>query len=213
MPSKWLVPGGATLLLLAAGCAPKRAATPPPPPPAKQSVIVLLAQPEGKPSGIVVKNTAGAQELSQPFQAVRMERADLAPSLPFLMDQAEVRRLFGAVVDVLPAPEVLFVLYFDEGRDVLAIESEPQIPLILKAIADHHSTAISVTGHTDTVGESQTNYDLGLRRAQRVRDILQAQGVAGSDLFVESHGDADLLVKTPRGVEEPRNRRVEVIVR
>jgi len=212
MAGKWLVTGCATLLLLAAGCAPKRAAAPPPPP-AKQSVIVLLVQPEGKPSGIVVKNAAGAQELSQPYQAVRVERADLAPSPPFAMDQAEVRRLFGAELDILPSPEVLFVLYFDEGRDVLVTESEAQIPLILKAIQDHHSTTISVTGHTDTVGESQANYDLGLRRAQRVRDILQAQGVAGSDLFVESHGATDLLVKTPAGVEEPRNRRVEVIVR
>jgi len=214
MASKCLVAGCAALLLLAAGCAQKRTAAPPPAvPPAKQSVIVLLDQPEGKPSGIVVKNAGGAQELSQPYQAVHVERADLAPSPPFLMDQAEVRRLFGAVLDVLPSPEALFILHFDEGRDVLATESEAEIPLILRAIQERHSTAITVTGHTDTTATSQFNYELGLRRAQRVRDTLEAQGVAASDLFVESHGDTDLLVKTPRGIEEPRNRRVEVIVR
>jgi outer membrane protein OmpA-like peptidoglycan-associated protein len=46
-----------------------------------------------------------------------------------------------------------------------------------------------------------------------VADFLIARGLAQSDLFVASHGEADLLVKTPRGVAEQRNRRVEVIVR
>ena len=105
------------------------------------------------------------------------------------------------------------MLHFDEGRDVLNAESEALIPAVLKAIRERRSTAITVTGHTDTTATPQFNYQLGLRRAQRVADILQGQGVNQSDLFVSSHGDADLLVKTARGVSEARNRRVEVIVR
>jgi outer membrane protein OmpA-like peptidoglycan-associated protein len=63
------------------------------------------------------------------------------------------------------------------------------------------------------MGDSQYNYELGMKRAQRVAGILLGQGVKESDLFVSSHGDSDLLVKTARGVAEARNRRVEVIVR
>ena len=129
------------------------------------------------------------------------------------LDQADVRRLFGAALDALPAPEVVFVLHFDEGRDVLNAESSAQIPAILNAIRERQSTDISVTGHTDTVADPQFNYQLGLRRAGTVSGILQSQGVNAANLFVTSHGDADLLVKTPRGVAEARNRRVEVIVR
>jgi outer membrane protein OmpA-like peptidoglycan-associated protein len=69
-----------------------------------------------------------------------------------------------------------------------------------------------VTGHTDTTADPQFNYQLGLRRAQGVADILKLRGVNESELFVSSHGDADLLVKTARGVAEAGNRRVEVIV-
>ena len=213
MATTCLQVGVMLLLFFAAACAPKRVAAPPAPPPPKQNVFVLLPDPEGNPGGIVVRNQAGAQDLSQPYQAVRVERPDVSPSPPFTLDQADVRRLFGAALDVLPAPEIQFVLHFDEGRDVLTAESEAQIPAILNAIRERHSTAITVTGHTDTTADPQFNYQLGMRRAQRVAGILQGQGVSASDLFVSSHGDTDLLVKTPRGVAEARNRRVEVIVR
>jgi outer membrane protein OmpA-like peptidoglycan-associated protein len=205
------------LILLAAACTPKRVAAPPAPPAPKQNVFVLLPDPEGKPSGIVVKNPAGAQDLSQAYRAIRVERFDVAPGPPFTLDQPEVRRLFGAALDVLPAPEVLFTLHFDLGMDVLNAESEAQLPAVLNAVVnairERRSTAIAVTGHTDTTADEQLNYQLGLRRAQRVAEILAAQDVDTSTLFVSSHGYADLLVKTPLGVAEARNRRVEIIVR
>jgi outer membrane protein OmpA-like peptidoglycan-associated protein len=200
------------LALFAAACAPKH---PPaaPAPPASQNVFVLLPEPTGESSGIVVRNQAGSQDLTLPYQAVRVDRNDVAPSAPFTLDLPEVRRIFGSAMDVLPVPEVQFALHFDEGRDVLNAESEALIPAILDAIRERHSTDITVTGHTDTVADSQYNYQLGLRRAERVVEILKGQGVKASDIFASSHGDADLLVKTARGVAEARNRRVEVIVR
>lgn len=205
------------MVLLAAACARKPVTAPPAPPALKQNVFVLLPDPEGKPGGIVVKNRAGAQDLSQPYQAVRVERSDVSPSPPFPLGQPEVRRLFGAALDVLPAPEVVFTLHFDLGSDVLNAESEAQLPAVLNAVLDaireRRSTAIMVTGHTDTKAGAQFNYQLGLRRAQRVTEILLAQGVDASALSVSSHGYADLLVKTPLDVAEARNRRVEVIVR
>ena len=180
-------------------------------------MFVLLPDPEGKPSGIVVKNPAGSQDLSQAYQAIRVERFDVAPGPPFTLDQPEVRRLFGAAMDVLPAPEVLFTLHFDLGKDVLNSESEAELPAVLNnvvnAIRERRSTAIAVVGHTDTTADEQLNYQLGLRRAQQVAGILVTRGVDAASLFVSSHGYADLLVKTPHGVAEALNRRVEIIVR
>ena len=213
MVNKWLRTGGAIPMLFMAGCAPKIVLPPPALLPAKQNVFVLLPDPAGQPTAITVANPAGTQSLEEPYRAVRVERPGLAPSTPFTMDQGEVGRLFGAALDVLPAPEVQFTLYFDEGKDVLTVESESQLPAIFDTVRDRHSTAVSVTGHTDTMGEPASNYQLGMRRAQRVADLLMARGLPASDVFVASHGEADLVVKTPRGVMEPRNRRVEVIVR
>jgi outer membrane protein OmpA-like peptidoglycan-associated protein len=213
MPTKCLRPGLLALVLLAASCGPKRAPAPPAAPAPKQNVIALLPEPGGASSGIAVRNQAGSQDLTLPFQAVRVERNDAPPSAPFVLDAAEVRRLFGAAIDAVPAAEVQFVLHFDGDRDVLNAQSEGMMGAILQAIRDRKSTAITVVGHTDTTATAAYNYELGLRRAQHVAGRLQSQGVNASEIFISSHGDADLLVKTERNVPEARNRRVEVIVR
>jgi outer membrane protein OmpA-like peptidoglycan-associated protein len=198
--------------LVTAACAHKPAPAPAPPP-APQNVFALLPEPSGAASAIVVRNRAGSRELAQANQAVRVDRIDAAPSAPYALSDADVRRLFGPAIDVLPSPEIQFVLHFELGRDTLNTAAMAKIPDILKAIQDRHSTSITVTGHTDTTDTRQRNFELGKRRAEGVADILRAQGVKDSDLFVSSHGDADLLVKTLRNVPNEENRRVEVIVR
>lgn len=206
--------GIASLFLLICGCAPKRAQAPPPAPPApKASVIVLLPDPEGKPGGIVLTNAAGAETITQPNQAIRVQKADAAPSPPVAMDPGEIQKLFGSVLDGLPVAEALFTLYFDIQRDVPLAEEQKQLPAILDAIRERRSTAISVIGHTDTTADPNYNYQLGLRRAQGVAAFLRTHGVDTTSLLVTSHGDTDLAVKTGRDVAEARNRRVEVIVR
>ena len=211
---RYLRNGTLSLLLLSAACAPKRVAAPPPAPqPVKQNVFVLLPERDAAPSSIVVTNRAGTRDLTQPYQAVRVERADVAPGTPFTMDQPEVRRLFGTAIDALPKPEVQFVLHFDGDSDALNAESAALIPAILNAIRERHSTAITVTGHTDATATHDYNYQLGLRRARTVEATLLRQGVSQTDLFVSSHGDADQLVKTPPNTANAQNRRVEVIVR
>ncbi len=124
-----------------------------------------------------------------------------------------MRRLFGTALDALPSAEVHFTLYYDQAQDALNTEAQAQMPAILGAIQERHSTNITVIGHTDTTGTQTLNYGLGLRRAEGVATILRSQGVESSNLFVTSHGEADLAVQTARGVAERLNRRVEVIVR
>jgi outer membrane protein OmpA-like peptidoglycan-associated protein len=205
--------GFASLLLLACACAPKRAQAPAPPPPApKPSILVLLADPEGKPSSIVLTNAAGTQTISEPNQAIRVQTPDAPPSAPVAMDQAEIQKAFGSLLDALPAAEAVFTLYFETERDVPLAEAQKQLPAILDAIRQRRSTVITVIGHTDTTADPTYNYQLGLRRAQGVATFLRTHGVDSSSLMVSSHGDTDLAIKTARGVAQARNRRVEVIV-
>jgi len=200
------------LAVFVAGCAKRQAAPSPPPPAPAQNIFALLPDPDGKDTAIVVSNSGGAQEVGRTNQAVRVERADVAPTAPFPIDQPTVRRLFGAALDVLPAAEVHFILYFDEASDTINAQSQALLPDILRAIGERRSTDISVTGHTDRTGTTAGNYELGLRRAERVAAVLRGQGVDAANIFVTSHGESDPLVKTGPGQAEQRNRRVEVIV-
>jgi len=208
----------AALMILAAGCAkrprpiPTPTAAAPSTPAPRQNIFALLPDPGGRESRIVVTNTGGAQEIALTNQAVRVERADVAPTAPFAIDPPTVRRLFGAALDAMPDAELHFVLYFDEASDTPNAASMAMMPAILRAVQERRSTDIVVTGHTDSTGSTTTNYALGLRRAERVAAVLRVQGVDAGSMSVTSHGEADPLVKTPPGTAEQRNRRVEVIV-
>jgi outer membrane protein OmpA-like peptidoglycan-associated protein len=129
------------------------------------------------------------------------------------MDPSEIQRLFQSTLSFIPTPEVRFNLYFLLGGTDLTAESVAILPRIFQAYKERRSTDVSIIGHTDTTGDSKSNYRLGLARAEQIRKMIEALGVDGSHIFTESHGEYDLLVPTPANVEEPRNRRVEVIVR
>jgi outer membrane protein OmpA-like peptidoglycan-associated protein len=63
------------------------------------------------------------------------------------------------------------------------------------------------------MGTQQANFDLGLKRAMMVRTLLVEAGLSAASIDVTSHGELDLLVKTPDETAEPRNRRVDIAVR
>ena len=70
-----------------------------------------------------------------------------------------------------------------------------------------------VIGHTDTTGSTESNFELGMRRANTVRALLIDAGLNASAIDIRSHGEMELLVTTGNGVFEPKNRRVEITVR
>jgi peptidoglycan-associated lipoprotein len=87
------------------------------------------------------------------------------------------------------------------------------MPEILEAIKSQQSNYVSVIGHTDSVAPIQYNRRLSLQRAKSVADILVSGGVDRAIIEIESYGKEKLLIETPDGVAEPRNRRVEITIR
>lgn len=199
-------------LLLAEGCAHKRA-QPVPQPPATQNLIVLLPDDGGTVGKVTVTNSGVTRELVESYSGLRVERPDAPPGTPFRVDPVEVNRVFGSSLDILPAAEASFTLYFLLDSATMTPESEALLPEIFKAIQERHSTDIEVIGHTDTTGTTESNIVLGMKRAQAVAEVLRSRGMDTANMSVTSHGESDLLVPTPKGVPEPKNRRVEVIVR
>ena len=52
-----------------------------------------------------------------------------------------------------------------------------------------HIDSIALTGHTDSLGSEQYNYNLGLQRAQTVKNYLQGKGVQ-APISVASAGES-----------------------
>jgi outer membrane protein OmpA-like peptidoglycan-associated protein len=204
-------------LVLAAGCGPKRVALPAPPaPPAPPpaAMIVLLPDPETGTTGrIHVSNAFGSVDLSTPRAAMARVTADARPGTITTMSDVEVQRVFGQALAALPPAPRHFTLHFRFESGVLTAASTALIPEILKTVKGLAFPEVVVVGHTDTMGAARANYALGIKRANTVREILVRAGLSPATVEVTSHGEADLLVKTPDNTPEPRNRRVEITVR
>jgi hypothetical protein len=74
------------------------------------------------------------------------------------------------------------------------------------------SPRITVTGYTDTSGSAEYNLELSQQRAEVVANELQREGVPATSIITIGRGEENLVVPTPDGVVEPRNRRVEIVV-
>jgi outer membrane protein OmpA-like peptidoglycan-associated protein len=200
-----------TMAVALAGCGPKRVAQPARPAP--PALIVLLPDPESGVTGrIRVANEFGAADMDAPRTAT-LVTADGAPGSVTPMSDADVQRLFGGALAALPPAPRHFILNFQFESDTLTAESSALVPEILNTVQRLQIPEVVVVGHTDTMGEARANRALGLRRAMSVRDILVHAGLAPSTIEVTTHGEADLLVKTPDDTPEPRNRRVDITVR
>jgi outer membrane protein OmpA-like peptidoglycan-associated protein len=177
------------------------------------NLVVLIPDPDGAVGGVRVSNSAGSVEITAPHHAAVVKDETTAPSALADLSAEEVAKLFSEALAIRPMPPVHFLLYFELDSIELKPDSLNQIPDVMAAIRDRASRHISIVGHTDTLGEKIDNLDLSQRRALAVRDLLIRNGIPDRFIDTTSHGEKNLLIKTGDNVAEPRNRRVEVVVR
>ena len=71
---------------------------------------------------------------------------------------------------------------------------------------------LELTGHTDTIGTEQSNYQLGMRRADTVRRFLIEQGVDSHQIAIFSAGERESYEDPNSRTERLSNRKVEARV-
>ena len=172
--------------------------------------IVLLPAKDGHASAITVKQRGHEVVLDQPYSAAVISPAD---PWRYSATPAEIDTAFGASLAAQPARALHFTLYFVEGSDELTEDSKAMLERVLADLAARPVPDIVVVGHTDTVGSNAFNDELARKRADAVRATLIGRGVASADVVAIGRGKRELLVPTADGVAEPRNRRVEIVVR
>jgi outer membrane protein OmpA-like peptidoglycan-associated protein len=121
----------------------------------------------------------------------------------------------AAPAQAAPAPEPArsYLVYFDWDKATLTDRSRQ----IIKEAADNSThvqyTRIEANGYADTSGTHQYNQRLSLRRARAVQAELVRDGVPQNVITIQGFGDTNLMVPTGPGVREPKNRRVEIVIR
>lgn len=126
---------------------------------------------------------------------------------------AELKEVFKDALDAQPMAPVRFLLYFVEGGDTLTVDSQRELENVLAEIKQRPAPDLIVVGHTDRVGAVADNDRLALRRAEKVRAQLVAQGFSAESISTSGRGEREPLVATADEIAEARNRRVEILVR
>ena len=172
--------------------------------------ITLLPSQDGRASAVII-TTAGADTvLDKPYQTAAIDAKGAVTSNG---DSAEIKRRYGQLLEALPQRAAVFTLYFITDTDNLAPESAARLPEIKAQLASRSAPEVIVIGHTDTVDKREYNDALSLRRAETVKLLLIEAGIAGEQIVVQARGERELLIQTADGIDEPRNRRVEIRVR
>ncbi|MBR0682497.1 OmpA family protein [Roseomonas eburnea] len=111
-------------------------------------------------------------------------------------------------------PAVSLLITFATGSATLTPDAEVLLASLARALTapELARSRFRIEGHTDTVGSAALNQALSERRAEAVRGLLtQRYGIPAERLETLGLGETMLLVRTPDGTPEARNRRVQVI--
>ena len=183
---------------LVAGCA------------APKETIVLLPNPAGRETAVTVTQGERQVVLAQPYAGARLSRGGAEA---FASNAQEVQVRYGAALAAQPLPPAQFTLFFIEGKDEFTDDSKRIVDSVFAEIAKRPVADVIVIGHTDTVGTDAANDLLSRQRADVVRATFAARGLAADKVVAIGRGKRELAVPTGDGVAEPRNRRVEILVR
>ncbi|WP_062054839.1 OmpA family protein [Aquimarina longa] len=72
--------------------------------------------------------------------------------------------------------------------------------------------SVKITGHTDDVGDEETNLWYGQQRANHVKEYLISQGVAITKIKALSMGESNPIVPNDTEENKAKNRRIEITV-
>ena len=178
-----------------------------------ETLAVLLIDEDQGIGRAVVSNAHGQTELQVAFASTSATPTK-APTPVAIMSEAEVQTNFRrgivgvaaahtAICGVLPVR----VRGTDDGKSSRSFRTScrPSRTTLL--------VRLSSSGTPTPLAHPPATTHLGLSRARIVRDILVSIGLESAIIQVISHGEADQLVPTADEIIEPRNRRVEIMVR
>lgn len=131
---------------------------------------------------------------------------------PAFSNQPQVAAVAPAATAAAGAGPRAFTVFFEFDKAAISGDADRVLVQAAETAKSGVFTRIRATGHTDTVGTARYNMALSIRRANAVRDVLVREGIPATQIVVVGRGETQLLVPTPDNINEPRNRRVEIVI-
>lgn len=106
---------------------------------------------------------------------------------------------------------VALYINFETGKSAIKTESQPIIDQIYEMLKQNPDLKISIEGHTDNVGTTQSNQTLSDARAKSVMNALVSKGIIASRLKSKGWGMTKPVSDNSTEEGKAKNRRVEIV--
>jgi len=153
------------------------------------------------------------QELEENNQPPHIEacREQLEGLIPALRNAVAAPKK-AKPVKAKPVKGKLFKVLFGTGSARLNDEANAVITDAAKHAKNFSPARVVVSGYSDSAGSAAGNQALSDRRAKVVAAALRLRGVARDAIKTNAYGERFPDVRTGDGVQEAKNRRVEISV-
>jgi len=169
-------------------------------------------------AGAVVCGLVGAIENGQHARNAGLGCGAIGAGVGAYMDaqEAEMReQLAGTGVQVQRVGDEINLIMpgnisFDTNAYAVRNQFFPVLDSVAAVLAKYKDTNMMVTGHTDSTGAADYNYNLSNRRATSVANALAARGVDQSRLISQGLGADQPIASNQTESGKAMNRRVEL---
>lgn len=103
-------------------------------------------------------------------------------------------------------------IQFETGSAVIKPESYNQLDEILKSAVVAENLKIGVYGHTDNVGNANSNQKLSEERAISVKNYLMSKGLKEQRIEVKGYGSEKPIADNKTADGKAQNRRVQIVL-
>lgn len=146
--------------------------------------------------------SAEAQEAKAERLAAKEQTRKLEAQIAELEAKKSERGLVITLGDVL----------FDTNKSELRSGAQYTIDKLAAFLAEYPERKALIEGFTDSTGTVEYNQQLSERRADAVRDILEARGIDPRRIMIRGYGVEFPVASNETAEGRQRNRRVEVII-
>jgi OmpA-OmpF porin, OOP family len=113
-----------------------------------------------------------------------------------------------------PAPEKLSVLFsFNDAGFKADPQTDSRISEFKSWLEKNPAARLSITGHTDPVGDEAFNQELGMRRAAALQRHILSLGIPAERLLVTSKGESEPAAENSTPAGRAKNRRTEITIK
>jgi outer membrane protein OmpA-like peptidoglycan-associated protein len=103
-------------------------------------------------------------------------------------------------------------IFFDFGKATLREESFPELDKLVKVLTDNPGMEIEIAGHTDNVGNDESNLKLSNERAASVKAYIISKGIVDSRIMSKGYGETKFIASNDTEEGKQMNRRVEFTI-